>query len=146
SCLTNLTFSSVVNSRCAVDGAMRSADAASETRTSRRSRNRSRRRRTFVAELSGYLAGRPVIPATEVILLYYSTFHITELRRRGHRDDLATGLTFGQRAKRRVSSYDVAAGGQVTPAEKLNAALRDRGWSDRELAWVLNVRVVTAQI
>ena len=58
---------------------------------------------------------------------------------------LATGLTFGQRAKRRGSSHDVVAGGQVTPAEKLNAALRDRGWSDRELAWVLNVPVVTAQ-
>src|SRR5205823_11385611 len=38
----------------------------------------------------------------------------------------------------------MGARGRVTPAEKLHSALRDRTWSEQELAWVLDLPVEMA--
>ena len=39
----------------------------------------------------------------------------------------------------------MSAGGPVTPTEKLQAALRDRRWSEKDLAWVLDLPVELAE-
>ena len=42
-------------------------------------------------------------------------------------------------------SHDMGARERVTPTEKLHAALRERRWSEKELAWVLDLPVEMAE-